>query len=359
MSIRKSDLPKIRKQKNGAFYAQMYSHTNPDGKRVFRSFYGYDKTALMREMVQFKAEKQEGRQRGRANMTLREAMDAYISAKSAVLSPSTIKGYKAIQRNFLQSIIDERLCDLTHEGIQRAVNEDATHLSPKTIRNAHGLLTAVVDLYRPDFKPSATLPQRRKTEITVPTTEEVHRLLDTADGTPMYLAVMLGACCGMRRSEISGLTWECVDMSLHTLTIRQAVVVDSENRLTAKTTKTTAGTRVIKMLPMVYQALLEEQERTQPKPTDPVSIPPDHISHRFGKLLKKAGVRHFRFHDLRHYTISVMLSLNVPKKYIADYVGHETENMIDRVYGHVMQDKKGSVEEQMQGYFSGEFLHKK
>lgn len=46
-----------------------------------------------------------------------------------------------------------------------------------------------------------------------------------------------------------------------------------------------------------------------------------------------------------------MLSLNIPKKYIVDYVGHETENMIDKVYGHIMQSKKTSVEDQMQDYF--------
>ena len=50
-----------------------------------------------------------------------------------------------------------------------------------------------------------------------------------------------------------------------------------------------------------------------------------------------------------------MLSLNVPKKYIADYVGHETENMIDQVYGHIMASKKSSVQDQLQSYFSGVF----
>ena len=46
-------------------------------------------------------------------------------------------------------------------------------------------------------------------------------------------------------------------------------------------------------------------------------------------------------HDLRHYLVSVMLSLNIPKMYIADYVGHADEHMIDTVYGHIMASKKG------------------
>ena len=35
-----------------------------------------------------------------------------------------------------------------------------------------------------------------------------------------------------------------------------------------------------------------------------------------------------------------MLMLNIPKKYIADYVGHESERMIDEVYGHIMQEAR-------------------
>lgn len=50
-----------------------------------------------------------------------------------------------------------------------------------------------------------------------------------------------------------------------------------------------------------------------------------------------------------------MLSLNIPKKYIADYVGHETEDMIDLVYGHIMQSKKTSVEDLLNDYYSNVF----
>ena len=355
MAIRKTDLPKIHKQKNGAYYAQMYIGLDEKGKRKFKSFYGYDKTALMREMVEYKAERQEGRQHGHANMTVSEAIDAYISSKSAVLSPSSIRGYRIIQRNCLQSIMSVKLCDLTPDLVQRAVNADAVRLAPKTVRNAHGLLTATLDLYRHGFNPSTTLPQKRKAEIVVPSADEVAKILDATKGTEMYLAVLLGACCGLRRSEISALTWSCVDFATATITIKGAMVPDEKNKMTVKGTKTIAGTRTIHAVPIVMEVLGELFAEKQPSPTDAVSIRPDLISNRFARLLKTAGVRHMRFHDLRHFAVSVMLSLNVPKNYIADYVGHETENMIDTVYGHVMADKKRDVEERLQGYFFGAF----
>ncbi|MBR6782926.1 MAG: tyrosine-type recombinase/integrase, partial [Clostridia bacterium] len=86
-----------------------------------------------------------------------------------------------------------------------------------------------------------------------------------------------------------------------------------------------------------------------------ITVRPDIISHRFEKLVKRLGLPRYRFHDLRHYTVSVMLSLNIPKNYIADFVGHETENMIDKVYGHIMQSRKTSAEDLMQNYYQNIF----
>ena len=50
-----------------------------------------------------------------------------------------------------------------------------------------------------------------------------------------------------------------------------------------------------------------------------------------------------------------MLSLNMPKNYIADYMGHETENMIDRVYGHIMKEAKQSFEDRVNEYYTALF----
>jgi integrase len=142
-----------------------------------------------------------------------------------------------------------------------------------------------------------------------------------------------------------------VDFGKNTIKIKKALVMDDDNELIEKTTKTTAGTRTIRMFPVVSETLINYKD-AHPDDGGYISIRPDIISHRFEKLVKRTGIQHYRFHDLRHYTVSVMLSLNIPKNYIADFVGHETENMIDKVYGHIMQSRKTSVEDQMQEYFA-------
>ena len=44
-----------------------------------------------------------------------------------------------------------------------------------------------------------------------------------------------------------------------------------------------------------------------------------------------------------------------PKNYIADYVGHETEHMIDQVYGHIKANSKERFTEILNTYYSNLF----
>lgn len=354
---RNTGLPKITQLPSGAYHANVYSHTDADGKRHYESFTGYDYNQVMLQVVQFKADKKRDKLAaalGNVKMTVADAMDQYIESKNAILSPSTIASYKAIRRNNLLGLQKVTVKQVTQEAVQIAINQEAMNKTPKTVRNIHGFLAAVLQVYRPDLVLHTTLPQKVKSEIAIPTEEEIRLLLDTVKGTDMELPLILAACCGMRRSEIAALTWKDIDFRKNVIKIKKALVMDDDNELIEKTTKTTAGTRTIRMFPVVSDALLRYKE-DHPDDGGYITVRPDIISHRFEKLVKRLGLPRYRFHDLRHYTVSVMLSLNIPKNYIADFVGHETENMIDKVYGHIMQSRKTSVEDLMQNYYQSVF----
>lgn len=351
---RNTKLPAIKQLPSGAYHASVYSHTDADGKRHYESITGFDYNKVLLEVAQFKADKKQDKLEqaiAGTKLTVADAMDQYIASKSAILSPSTIASYKAIRRNNLLDLQPLLITKVTQELVQISINKEAMNKTPKTVRNIHGFLAAVLQVYRPDLVLHTTLPQKVKAEIAIPTEEEIRLLLNTAKGTEMEIPLILAACCGMRRSEISALTWKDVDFTKNTIKIKKALVMDDDNELIEKTTKTTAGTRTIRMFPVVSETLINYKE-AHPDNGGYISIRPDIISHRFEKLVKRTGIQHYRFHDLRHYTVSVMLSLNIPKNYIADFVGHETENMIDKVYGHIMQSRKTSVEDQMQEYFA-------
>ena len=83
------------------------------------------------------------------SLTVGEAIDRYIESKDSVLSPSTIYGYKKLRKNTMQGIMKTTLSALTQEKVQREMNSMSRTLSPKTVRNAHGLLSAALAEYHP------------------------------------------------------------------------------------------------------------------------------------------------------------------------------------------------------------------
>lgn len=333
----------------------VYDYTDENGKDHFKSFTDPDPNQVLLAVAQFKADKAAHRRESATptvdRLTLANAMDRVLESKAAVWSPTTYRSNRSIRRNNLQSIMSVRLCDLTQEMVQAAINQEALTHSPKTLRNMHGFLASVLRIYRPEFTLVTTLPQRVKSRISIPNEQEIRVLMDASRGTFMELPIILAAFCGMRRSEIAALTLDCVDFDKRTLTIRSATVRGVDTTWTIKTTKTTDSTRTIRLFPQAYEAI-KRLSADMPPRAPLVTLSPNKITERFTRLCQLGEIPHYRFHDLRHFCVSAMLGQGIPKKYIADYVGHNSENMIDQVYAHIMSSVKTAAEDKMEAYFA-------
>lgn len=275
------------------------------------------------------------------SLTVGEAIDRYIESKSVVLSPATIAGYKRIRKNALQDIMDIRLGALRREDIQKAVNKMAKDKSPKTVRNAHGLLTAALEAYAPDMAIRTTLPQKRKYEAAVPSGEDIKKILAFVKGTKDELFILLAIWLGLRMSEIRGLKWSDVDGD--TLHIRRALVDEGE-----KTTKTYSSQRELPIPPYIKSLL-----NTTPKEGEYI-VPKDrrYLYDRFQIICRDSKVsKHYRFHDLRHINASVMLAQGVPNKYAQQRMGHATDNMLKTVYQHTMDEEMKKFSAKIDNYF--------
>lgn len=277
-------------------------------------------------------------------LTVGQAIDRYIDSKDAVLSPSTIRGYRKIRRTALQELMDIKLPVLTQEAVQKSINQMARGNSPKSVRNAHGLLSVALSVYAPDMVLKTTLPQKKRHEINIPTTEEIGLIADAAKGSKFELPFLLAAWMGLRTSEIRALTWDCVeDGFLH---IKQAIVY-GDNGPVVKSTKTYSGDRRIK-IPDYIMELLQNQK----KENDYIlKIYHNQLYDTLSIYCKKLGIPHYRFHDLRHYHASVMLALGVPDKYAMERMGHASTNMLKNVYQHTMKNKSESVAEEIDKFF--------
>ena len=81
------------------------------------------------------------------DMTLFEAIDKYIASSDALLSPSTIRGYRTIQKNAFPSIMNKKLRNLNNELLRDAINAECKRttgkknpkpLKAKTVINEYG-----------------------------------------------------------------------------------------------------------------------------------------------------------------------------------------------------------------------------
>lgn len=343
-------LPKIEQLPSGSYHCHLYSHTDDQGKRVYVSLTDQSLDALTRRVLEFKADKKiEKLSPAPRSFTVADALDAYITNREAVISPSTLRSYRSVSKYRLQSIMHLQVSTLRQEDIQKAINQDAKTVSPKTIHNAAGLLSAALEAARPDFHYRVTLPQKEKSEICIPTEENVRLLLQKATGTELELPVTLAALCGMRLSEIAALRREDIDLKSGLIHIRHSLVHDGKTWI-EKRNKTTESTRDLKIGDTVKSHI--QNALTRPNDNgDYITLDPYRIEHRYRLLVRDTLPRSYTFHALRHYTCSVMLQLNIPKNYIASYLGHSTENMIDKVYGHIMSSKRNTVDDLLNDFY--------
>ena len=313
-----------------------------DNKRVGRTFNTPEEAVYWASGIKTKSIEE---QKSPRRMTVSEAVDRYIESKDAVLSPSTIAGYKKIKRNTMPSISNFMLADLTQEKIQRWVNSLVkAGKSPKTIANAHGLLSAALGEYKPSMALKTTLPRKVKAEIQIPSEAEIKAIVSASKGTKYELPIILAIWLGLRQSEILGLEWDDIDGDY--LNVRRAIVL-GENGPVEKGTKTYSGTRRLH-LPAYIKSLMEAHPN---KGAHIVPLSGKAIYSGFSRICIKAGVPHFRFHDLRHMNASVMLAEGIPDKYGMKRMGHATNYMLKTTYQHTIKEKELRYDEKIDAKF--------
>jgi len=187
--------------------------------------------------------------------------------------------------------------------------------------------------------------------------EEITALIAAARGTRLEIPVLLGSFYGLRRSEVLGLKWSAIDFEANTLEVRHIVTqttVDGKKLLVrADRAKNKSSLRTLPLVPMIRDRLLEIKAQQQVYRklcgkcyntdyldylcVDEVGnlIRPNYVSEQFPKLLEANGMRHIRFHDLRHSCASLLLANNVPMKQIQEWLGHSDFSTTANIYAHL------------------------
>lgn len=325
----------VVKDETGRWTVRVSVKTVAGTKR--RRFYGDTKREVQRQADAWVAELT----RCVSELTVAEAVEGFISARRSVLSPATLRGYESAYKTHLAGV-SRPIAAFSNVDAQRFISDLAADHSPKTVRNVWALMKASICFYDPGRTFSVHLPQRVKPDIFCPDDTLMKQVFAAVAGTELEIPVLLAATIPARRSEICALTAH--DIRGRQVTINKALVPGPGNKLVIKAPKTRAGYRIVTIPKKVADLL--------PKVGPVTQLTPEVISQRFRRVLRQNGIPGFRFHALRHYGASVMLTMGIPMKEVQRRGGWESPEVLQTIYSHALLDQIPVADQRIAEHFA-------
>ena len=281
-------------------------------------------------------------------LTLSDAIDAYIKSKAPVLSPATVRGYRTAQKHRFPSLMQRDVYGITKADVQRAVNFEAAQCSAKTIANAYGLIRPVLKDHGVDVF-GVRLPQIVKPVKQYLQPEDIGKLIQAVEGDSCEIPILLAVWLGMRRSEIIGLCWDCVDLDRGLIHIRRTVVPDEHNQWVLKeTAKNSSSQRTvdcpdyildkIRQLPGSHEGQL-------------FRVHPDTVRTHVHRACARAGITDTTVHGLRHTNAAVMKTLGIDDRHAMERGGWSCESTYRKTYSYVFDSAAQQADTAINSYF--------
>ena len=222
----------IRQRPNGTWEGRYY---DVDGKQ--HSLYGRTKAIVKDKLASKRAEIVSGNSITETDLTIEQwGLEWMQTFKAWKIKHSTMDNYESDFRMHIVPYIGHiELKDLTTLHIQPTYTKAQQNgLSPKSIRNIHGLVHGMLakaqslDMVRKNVSEDCELPVVEKTEMHTLSDVELRRFLAIAKDDPFYLMYYVDFFTGLRESELIGLTWDCIDFAKGTIRVyRQFVRIAS------------------------------------------------------------------------------------------------------------------------------------
>lgn len=295
-----------------------------------------------------------------SSATVGQLLEQWFAVKSKTRwSPTTSANYRRIiDRRLLPRWGRVKLRDVRRADLMAWHDELlGGGVSLPTVRRFHAVLRAALGyaverelLAANPASSRGMLEVERRAPVTPPSPDELLGVLALIDEEEPEFGtfVRVAAWCGLRRSEMCGLTWGDVDFDGAELTVHQAVV-QIGRQLHLKGTKT-HQVRRLSIGPATAEALREHRARAAaigvevgakafvwtrgPDGTEPWS--PDSVTARWSRARAKAGVS-CRLHDLRHYMATQLLDQGESIPTVQARLGHSKASTTLDIYSHAIR----------------------
>jgi len=193
-------------------------------------------------------------------------------------------------------------------------------------------------------------PKIERKEMRTVDTDQAAKMIEAARGTPIFIPILFGVLCGLRRGEICALRWRSVDLNAGRLSV-VASARAGHGGLLEKETKGGRG-RAIALPPMLVTELRRHRtEQAQGLLRLGVRLTDDHhvlteedgrpawpgsLTRRFRELMRRHRLPQIRLHDLRHSHATHLLAAGVHPKIAQERLGHSSISITLDTYSHVL-----------------------
>lgn len=386
--------------KKGRLYAVMQVKKDGTTKPVWRALglpEGANKTKVnkaFREVVaQYEQEFWEEQERGGrppADIPVYDYLVSYLKRVEPELQKNTIVSYRSMTNGKIRRYFQRRP-QLTVGNLKPQDIQDfyqtlfADGVVANTVIHYHALLRRAFQQAfkeeRIDANPFDRVgrPKKNKFHGENYTQEELLTLLHLARGDVIYPAILLAGAMGLRRSEALGVRWSRIDWEKRTVLLDTKIVEYRENgkkkvepveEMKNKSSRRTLPLPdpVVEMLQVqkehreVYRKMFQGSYNAQYLDYVCVNqlgelLRPSYVTDHFRELLEKYGLRHIRFHDLRHTFASLLINQDVPLINVSNFLGHSDLSTTANIYAHLDKASKQASAAVISDILQGENRH--
>jgi Site-specific recombinase XerD len=341
---------------------------------VQKSIYGQTQTEVRKKLLVMTMDVDAGIYRDPSKLTVGQWLDTWKKEYLLNVRPSTAHLYTQQIRLYLNPAFGEtKLCKLDSATIQKKYRELSDKLSPKSVKNVHGIFHKALEQAVKNgyikFNPSnaCELPKIEKQDICPLSDEQQKAFLRAIEGHVHEDLYKVDLFTGMREGELLGLMWDCVDFQ------RGTILIDKQLRKDQKmggeyyfSPPKNGKSRILTPAPFVMDILKAHKvkQTEQRLKLGPVwdnsglvftNETGGRLSYRtaydcFKRIVAQIGAPKARFHDLRHTYAVNAIRAGDDIKTIQGNLGHATAAFTLNVYAHFTSEMQQDSAQRMDSY---------